>query len=98
MEQLSDDQLKTFDMEYVNYALFVPIRDRLNRDFPGGRFTFLDVGGGTGRFVDRILAAFPDATGTVLDNSDLLLKANKPNSRKNVILESVEHLDKHQKQ
>lgn len=95
MEQLSDDQLKTFDMEYVNDILFIPIRERLIRDFPGGRFNFLDIGGGTGRFVDRILDSFPESAGTVLDNSELLLKANNPNPRKKVLLESVEHLGRH---
>ena len=69
MEQLDDEQLQGFDTEYVTDQRWVPVKRCIDRDFPGGYFTFLDIGGGNGLFTDRILANYPKSTGVVLDNS-----------------------------
>jgi Methyltransferase domain len=96
MKTLDDEQLETFDTEYVNenrWELFNPC---LERDFSRGNFNVLDIGGGNGRFVDRILMSYPNATATVLDNSQLLLDKNKPNPRKilvNASADALENLD-----
>jgi len=92
LQQLADDQLASFDTEFVNDARWAPVARCIARDFPAGRFTFLDVGGGSGMFADRILESYPEARVTVLDNSQLLLSRNKPNPRKELLLESVERL------
>lgn len=92
MKQLEDSQLETFDTEYVNDKRWQIIKEQIDRDFPKGDFTFLDVGGGNGLFADRLLSNYPKSRGTVLDNSELLLAKNKSNSRKSLICDSVEHL------
>lgn len=94
MKQLADDQLAAFDTEYVTEPLWDMLKRRIDRAFPDGRFSFMDIGGGNGVFADRLLAAYPHATGTVLDNSRLLLDRNKPDPRKTLIEESAEHLDR----
>lgn len=93
MKQLSDEQLATFDTEYVTEALWAILTGQIDRTHPDGHFTFLDIGGGNGVFADRLLAAYPDAKGAVLDNSRLLLDRNKPNPRKTLIEESAENLE-----
>ncbi|MGA7541185.1 MAG: class I SAM-dependent methyltransferase [Steroidobacteraceae bacterium] len=92
IRKLSDAQVEPFDMEYVEGRRWLAIRELIQRDFPDGDFTLLDVGGGNGRFADRILAEFPNSVATVLDNSESLLSRNAPNPRKTVIRESVENL------
>ncbi len=94
MKQLSDDQLATFDTEYVTEPLWDILSRHIDKAHPDGRFNFLDIGGGNGVFADRLLDAYPDADGTVLDNSRLLLSRNLPNARKTLLEESAEHLDR----
>ena len=95
IQQLSDEQLATFDTEYVNEARWTIVNTMIQQSFPSGEFTFLDVGGGNGRFTDRILNAYPNAEGSVLDNSALLLERNRSHSRKTLIHASVEDLANH---
>jgi len=94
MKQLEDSQLETFDTEYVNEPRWKIIKEQIDRDFPEGDFTFLDVGGGNGKFADKLLSHYPKARGTVLDNSELLLSRNQQNPRKSLICDSVENLSK----
>lgn len=94
MKQLSDEQLATFDTEYVTDALWEILTRQIDRAHPDGSFSFLDIGGGNGVFADRLLAAYPAASGAVLDNSRLLLDRNKPNPRKTLVEESAENLER----
>ena len=90
VRKLADGQLQTFaDNDYVTKELFDGICAAITSDFPEERFSFLDVGGGRGLFADRLLERYPDATGTVLDNSDLLLSMNAADSRKKLVLASA---------
>jgi hypothetical protein len=83
---LSDAQVETFDEDYVEPgARWEVVRDRIRDAFRDGPFTFLDVGGGNGRFADRLLAEFPAARGTVLEPADLLLARNLPHTRKTLL-------------
>ena len=93
VEQLSDDQLEVFDAEHVNYRRWLPIKRCLDRDFPDGQFSFLDLGGGNGNFADRLLENYPESSGTVLDNSQLLLNRNTPHPRKHLVFGGVENLE-----
>jgi hypothetical protein len=93
MRTLDDTQLETFDTEYVNEARWQIITACIDRDFPQGDFRFIDIGGGNGKFTDRLLAAYPNATGTVLDNSQLLLDRNTHNPRKLLLNASIENLE-----
>jgi len=45
---------------------------------------FLDLGGGTGRFSDLLLATYESASAVVGDSSDVLLSRNQPHPRKTV--------------
>ena len=92
MKQLEDSQLETFNTEYVNDKRWEIVKKQIDKDFPEGDFRFLDVGGGNGLFVDRLLENYPNSRGTLLDNSQLLLNKNKTNSRKKKICDSVENL------
>jgi len=92
MRQLSDSQLASFDTEYVDADRWQLVKGNIDRDFPGGKFRFLDLGGGTGRFADLLLAHYPLAEGCVFDNSALLLARNKLDPRKQLICDSAEHL------
>ncbi|BDA70166.1 hypothetical protein CAL7716_043320 [Calothrix sp. PCC 7716] len=98
MKQLEYSQLETFDTEYVNNNRWEIVKEKIDNDFPDGNFTFLDIGGGNGKFADRLLMAYPQSNGTVIDNSELLLSKNKTHERKTLICDSVANLSKfHQK-
>lgn len=92
IKKLEDFQLESFDTELVVGDRWDTVTERLDEDFPSAEFSFLDIGGGNGRFADRLLEKYTKATGTVLDNSDLLLSRNEPNERKTTIHDSVENL------
>lgn len=96
VRKLTDQQVQTFaDNDYVTDELFAGICAAIVRDFPEGRFSFLDVGGGRGLFADRLLARFPNAEATVLDNSDLLLSLNTAHSRKRLVAASATEIVRH---
>jgi Methyltransferase domain len=92
IEQLKDEQLAAFDTEYISEQRWQKINALIQESFPTGEFSFLDVGGGNGRFTDRILTTYPNSRGTILDNSELLLSRNLPNGRKKLLNCSVEAL------
>ncbi len=93
VKKLPDSALANFDHDYVSEPVFAAIVDRIRADRPDGRFTFLDVGGGKGFFADRVLEAFPECTGVVLDNADLLLYDNVEHPRKRLVLGSATELE-----
>lgn len=92
VKQLNDDQLESFDVEYVDAPRWQIIEKHIERDYPDGDFTFIDIGGGNGKFADLILDAYPKSKGAVLDNSELLLSKNTSRDRKKCILSSAEDL------
>lgn len=94
MKKLDDSQVEVFDTDHVNDERWLTVKTVIDREFPAGEFTFLDVGGGNGMFADRLLEAYPHSKGTVLDNSEVLLSRNQPNERKAILLDSVENLDR----
>ncbi len=89
MRKLADHQVEAFDREYVDTDRLSVISSRIDADFPDGNFTFLDVGGGNGRFADQLLERYSSARGTVLDNSETLLARNRLDPRKKLILGSA---------
>jgi len=93
MKKLSDQQTEAFDREYVDENRLRRICQKIDTDFPDGRFSFLDVGGGNGRFCEQLLSQYPYAHGTVLDNSELLLARNRQHPRKSLLRRSVLDLD-----
>src|SRR5689334_6317063 len=91
---LSDDQLAAFDWEHVSASQWRHFTACVDRDFPTGEFSVLDVGGGNGLFADRILTNFPRARVTVLDTSEMLLSRNRPLPNKEIKCGSALSLDK----
>jgi SAM-dependent methyltransferase len=93
VRKLADTQLQAFaDNDYVTPELFDGIVSAIDADFPDGRFSFADIGGGRGLFADRLLARFPGAECTVIDNSEMLLTLNLRDPRKRLVLTSATDL------
>jgi hypothetical protein len=92
LRKLSDEQVEAFDREYVDANRLRRVCSRIEADFTDGEFSFLDIGGGNGRFADQLLGRFPRAHGTVLDNSETLLARNKPDPRKSLVSGSADEL------
>jgi SAM-dependent methyltransferase len=90
VRKLDDTQAAAFNEDYAEGGRWDAVKACIDRDFAGGDFSFLDIGGGNGRFADRLLLRYPNARGTVLDNSQVLLALNVPNERKDLICKSVE--------
>jgi SAM-dependent methyltransferase len=90
---LSDAQLEEFDTEYVDEQKWASFKACCDRDFAGRAVSVLDVGGGNGRFADRILAAYSTANVTILDNAPSLLAKNSSLSRKQVVHHSALELE-----
>lgn len=89
---LAEDQNESFDEDYHTGAELKRKIDSIADRFPDGPATILDIGGGNGRFLDGLLAAFPDAHGYLLDLSELLLSRNTSYHRKHLVHGSVENL------
>lgn len=82
---LESPQTAQFDLEYVNDALWHTLEPVLAPllSKPGSRC--LDVGGGNGAFVDRLLKLFPTLHATVVEPAPNLLTKNHPHARKQLI-------------
>jgi SAM-dependent methyltransferase len=93
LRKLSAKHTAAFDTEYVDEAKWRMVTSGIEESFPSGSFRFLDVGGGNGRFCDRVLEAYPGSTAVLLDNSQQLLSRNTPHPRKTMAPHSVERID-----
>jgi ubiquinone/menaquinone biosynthesis C-methylase UbiE len=87
---LSEQQNAAFNTEYHT-------REELESKFllfgeESCPFRVLDLGGGNGKFADELLARFPKSSVTILDISPVLLAANKPSERKELIHGSIEYM------
>jgi Methyltransferase domain len=82
--QLSEQQTESFNVEYVTDELWRVVAPRLER-YLGHPSRFLDVGGGVGLFADRVLAAFPFTSGTILEPAINLSARNRADARKRVL-------------
>lgn len=90
LQYLQQHQIAKYDTEQVNDQRWEIVKTRIDRDFPDGTFSFLDVGGGNGRFADRVLSAYPESRGIVIDNARALIDGNTPHPRKELHCASVE--------
>jgi ubiquinone/menaquinone biosynthesis C-methylase UbiE len=91
---LTEEQVKSFDVEYVTKEMWPEIESILNSHLKisGSNFLFLDIGGGNGVFADSILELYPESQGYLIDNSQYLLSLNKLSLRKTLIEGSVDDL------
>ena len=90
LQYLQQHQIAKYDTEQVNDQRWEIVKTQIDRDFPDGTFSFLDVGGGNGRFADRVLSAYPESRGIVIDNARALIDGNTPHPRKELHCASVE--------
>jgi SAM-dependent methyltransferase len=67
---LDKSQVESFDTEYVNEEMWSTLQMILNEreTIIGSSFSFLDIGGGNGKFTDRILSVFSESHGCLADN------------------------------
>ena len=93
IKQLSEDQLETFNTEYVNGKFWDAVVELIDKHFTAGKFTFMDIGGGNGVFTDRILNRYPQSEAVLLDNASNLIEINTQRPRKTIIPDSVENLE-----
>lgn len=89
---LDEAQNATFDYEYHS-ADELEWKIRAIRESVGdGPYKILDVGGGNGAFLDKLLSVFPKSEGVLFDISRTLLERNTLNVRKRLVEGSVAHL------
>ncbi len=81
--KLSEDALRNFDMEFRDWPVYA---DFLQCHHATGVKRILDIGGGNGDFLDRLLHQYPGATAVLVDNAEKMIRLNKPNDRKQVFL------------
>lgn len=95
MKFLSDNQLSHFEVQSIKDDAWSQIKTELYILFKqNDNFRILDIGGGTGKFVDKILNEFPNSQAVIIDSSELLLSKNTEHPRKSTIMNSVENLAK----
>jgi SAM-dependent methyltransferase len=90
---LPDEALKAFDKDFRDWPIYQPLLEGAINE--GEIFSVLDVGGGNGQFVDRLLQLYPSATGCVFDYSSSMLSKSRPDSRKTLVQGSATELGKH---
>ena len=91
-KKLNEGQTTHFDKDYADPPKFELLSAKIDKAFGTRPFTFLDIGGGSGRLADTLLERFSNAKGVVLDNSSVLLNANKSHPRKDLVSASAENL------
>ncbi|MGA7579040.1 MAG: class I SAM-dependent methyltransferase [Desulfobaccales bacterium] len=74
-----------FDTEYVHLENTNRIIAFLRQYFGNKSFSILDIGGGSGLFLDNLLGAFPASRGMLVDASKFLINKNKENARKELV-------------
>lgn len=92
IKKLDEQQVKDFDTDYIEGKDWTDLSAYLSALFPEGAFCFLDIGGGNGVFCDKVLAAFPQASAVLLDNSEYLVALNEIRENKTIVCDSVENV------
>ena len=93
VKQLDDEQLETFDTDYVRgerWDAMCRFLDNAIQELETVRI--LDIGGGNGQFADQLLERYDTIEVTVLDNAEVLLAKNTEHPRKTVRLGSAADL------
>jgi len=82
---LADQQTEAFDVEYVIPQLWALIEPYLAARLGRASSRFLDIGGGNGVFTDRVLDAFPQSAGVIVEPSQTLRERNLPRPSKTLV-------------
>jgi SAM-dependent methyltransferase len=92
LPSLSEAQTHAFDVEYVDDSLWDIVAPHVQSALsPHGRV--LDVGGGNGSFLDRLLDVHPTAEGVLIEPSTRLLSSNRSRARKRVLAGTLQEHD-----
>lgn len=95
LRTLNEEQLDTLDADFLTEEMWRRTIEWIAARFPEGRFSFLDVGGGAGRFCDALLERFPHSRGTLVDNARILLDRNAVHPRKTLLHEVAADMAAH---
>ena len=90
LRALGEDRLAAFDTDYVYGEMWPHINRLVEVSFPAGCFSFVDLGGGNGRFADTLLDRFPHSSCVLVDSAESLLALNSPHPRKTLAHHSIE--------
>ena len=87
------NQLKFINKKNVIGNLWDELRGELDRrGFHKKHFDFLEIGGGSDIFTDRLLECYENSRAALLDNSRIMIEVNQTNPRKSLILADVDDL------
>ena len=88
---LSSEQTQAFDTEYVDDSMFDLVIEALDKyQISQAPFTLMDVGGGNGKYVDKVLNHFARASAILVEPEPSLAQKNRPDERKQVLLDLSE--------
>lgn len=84
--QLAEDRVESFAHDSTAIHAVGPVVNAIRR-FISGRdnYSLLDVGGGNGTFLDTMLQAMPEASGTLIEMSPGMAEKNITSPRKTVV-------------
>lgn len=86
IRKLAPEQTVSFDIEYVDDAMFASLVKQLNMLYPTHHpFHLLDIGGGNGMYADKILSHYPNASVTLVEPEQSLIEKNNPHPRKHLV-------------
>lgn len=84
--QLAEDRVESFANDSTAIHAVAPVINSVRQHVPAkAHLCLLDVGGGNGTFLDTMLQAMPDATGTLVEISQGMADKNAPSNRKSVV-------------
>lgn len=93
--KLSEEQNITFDKEYHSEEEISVKISYLKEKFEGRPINVLDIGGGNGAFLDRVLNELPGSQGVNFDISAELLERNKLRQSKRCINGDIDEINKY---
>jgi SAM-dependent methyltransferase len=86
MIQLAEERVESFANDSTAIHAVAPVVSAVRQHVPAkAHLSLLDVGGGNGTFLDTMLQALPDATGTLVEMSQGMADKNAPSPRKAVV-------------
>jgi hypothetical protein len=84
--QLAEERVESFANDSTAIHAVAPVVSAVRQHVPTkGNLSLLDVGGGNGTFLDTMLQAMPDATGTLVEMSQGMADKNVQSPRKAVV-------------
>lgn len=87
--KLAEARVESFDHDATAVHAVAPVVDAIRRlSSLNHNLKLLDVGGGNGTFLDTMLKALPESTGTLVEMSKAMADKNEASDRKTVICEN----------